>query len=137
VLVARKCWIPALILAGAAVLLAACRNPADSLQVGGIYSIDDGGGKFGAVKLLVHEEGICHLRLYKQRFPLRPTKADVGGLSIGSIHDRDGFSLGHMPIPEEGFLDWKPVLITRLPVTPEELEGYEMWKNPTETFTLQ
>lgn len=101
-----------------------------SLQVGGIYSTIDGDGGFGVVKLLAHEKGICHARIYKQKFSTRPTTVDVGSLSLGSLwlgkpgDDPDS----HYPIISDGFFEWQPVLITTATVTPDELEGYMSWK---------
>ncbi len=44
------------------------------------------------------------------------------------LDDPDGFGIGHVPLLEAGFLEEKPVLITTTIVTPEELEGYRIWK---------
>jgi len=104
-----------------------CRGPND-LIVGGIYSTVDGGGRFGIVKLLVREEGLCHVRVYKQKFASRPEKVDPSELSLGTVHDTDGFGMGHVPLRDEAFRGWQPVLILTTPVTSEELEGYQMWK---------
>ena len=123
-----KFIVLALILAAVAVALVACRKPSASLQVGGIYSTDDGKGRYGVVKLLEHEDGICHVRVYKQKFESRPTTIDVGSLSLGKPGDPDGFGMGHIPLRETGFLEWRPVLITKTTVTPDELEGYRIWK---------
>ncbi|MEY4199833.1 MAG: hypothetical protein RLZZ265_1573 [Verrucomicrobiota bacterium] len=123
-----KFIIVALILVGIAVVLVACRKSSASLQVGGIYSTADGKGGYGVVKLLAHGDGICHVRIYKQKFPSRPTTVDVGSLSLGKPGDPDGFGMGHIPMREAGFLESQPVLITKTTVTPDELEGYKIWK---------
>jgi len=100
------------------------RKASASLQAGGIYSTTDGKGGFGIVKLLAHEDGICHARIYKQKFSTRPTTVDIGSLSLGKPGDPDS----HIPIFSDGFLEWQPVLITTATVTPDELEGYKLWK---------
>jgi hypothetical protein len=123
-----KFIIPTLILVGIAIVLVACRKSSAALEVGGIYSTDDGKGRYGVVKLLAHAEGICHVRVYKQKFSARPTTVDVTSLSLGKPGDPDGFGMGHIPLREAAFLEWQPVLITELKVTPEELEGYKIWK---------
>lgn len=123
-----KLFITALILIAVAVVFISCRKPSTSLQVGGIYSTADGKGSYGVVKLLAYGDGICHVRIYKQTFTQRPTKVDVASLSLGKLGDSDGFGMGHIPLREAGFLEWQPVLITTSTVTPEELEGYMMWK---------
>jgi hypothetical protein len=68
------------------------------------------------------------VRVYKQKFSARPTTVDVTSLSLGKPGDPDGFGMGHIPLREAAFLEWQPVLITELKVTPEELEGYKIWK---------
>ena len=52
-------------------------------EVGGIYSISDGKGCYRIVKLLAHADGVCHLRIYKQKFSKRPASIDVASLSLG------------------------------------------------------
>lgn len=120
--------IPAVILVGIVVILFACRKASDALEVGGIYSTDDGKGRYGIVKLLAYGDGICHLRLYKQKYSVRPTTIDVASLSLGKVGDPEGFGMGHMPLREAGFRAWRPVLITKTTVTSDELEGYDIWK---------
>jgi len=80
------------------------------------------------VKLLARDEGICHVRVYKQKFGSRPERVDPSKLSLGTIHDKDGFGMGHLPLSDEAFRAWQPVLISKTLVTSEELEGYRMWK---------
>jgi hypothetical protein len=123
-----KFIIAALTLACIAVVLVACRKSSVALEVGGIYSTDDVKGRYGVVKLLAHADGICHVRVYKQKFSARPTTIDVASLSLGKPGDPDGFGMGHIPLRETGFLGWRPVLITKSTVTPDELEGYKIWK---------
>jgi hypothetical protein len=124
----NKFIFTALLLAAIAVVFVACRKASASLQVGGIYSTADGKGGYGVVKLLARGDGICHVRVYKQKFTTRPTTIDVNSLSLGKPGDADGFGIGHIPMREAGFLEWQPVLITTSTVTPDELEGYKIWK---------
>jgi hypothetical protein len=118
----------ALMLVGIALVLVACRRSAASLQVGGVYSTADGKGGYGVVKLLAHENGLCHVRVYKQKFQARPATVDVDSLTLGKPGDPGGFGMGHIPMREAGFLGWQPVLIIKTAVTPDELEGYKIWK---------
>jgi hypothetical protein len=108
-------------------LALSCRRSPD-LVVGGIYSIADD-GRFGVAKLLARDEGICHVRVYKQKFASRPEGVDPSKLSLGTVHDKDGFGMGHLPLGDASFQAWQPVLILKTQVTPEELEGYRMWKD--------
>jgi hypothetical protein len=95
---------------------------------GGVYSIDNGDGKFGVVKILKLDPGIVHVRVYKNKLATRPTSIDLDELSLGSIKDKDGFGMGHLPISENDFKGWKAVLLLKAEVKAEELEGYELWK---------
>ncbi len=99
------------------------------LKVGGIYSINDGEGRFGIAKILALDEDAVHIRLYKNKFPSRPQTIDLNTLSLGTINDKDVIGIGHLPLSREGFINWQPVFIAEAPVTKEELEGYEMWKD--------
>jgi hypothetical protein len=110
------------------VILYSYRNKPKALKAGDICSIDNGDGKFGVVKILVIENGIVHLRIYKNKYEQRPVSIDITTLSLGSIYDEDGFGIGHTPIDRKAFEDWDPVLITYEDVSTEELEGYQLWK---------
>ncbi|MBI3410322.1 MAG: hypothetical protein HY040_18440 [Planctomycetes bacterium] len=95
---------------------------------GGIYSIDNGDGKYGVVKILKLEPGVVHVRVYKNKFAARPNSIKVEELSLGSVKDKDGFGLGHLPISERDFKSWKAVLLATTEVRAEELDGYQLWK---------
>jgi hypothetical protein len=119
--------IGVLLLAVAVSGLQACRSSPE-LVVGGMYSVADEDGGFRIVKLLAHEDGVCHVRIYKQRFSTRPQKIEPQELSLGTPTDADGFGMGHLPLRDVSFLAWDPVLISTTTVEPEELEGYKIWK---------
>jgi hypothetical protein len=99
-----------------------------SLQVGGIYSILDGEKSFSAAKLIAHEDGICHVRIYKQKFAARPTDLDISSLSLGRLGEPGGFGIGHVPMREQAFQQWHPILIATSDVTSDESEAYTTWK---------
>ena len=96
-------------------------------QAGEIYSVRDEHG-YRVAKALVVEPGAVHIRLYKNIFSERPHSVDASKLSLGSIYDPDGFGMGHLPLTKKVFDSWEPILISRAPVSAEELEGYEEWK---------
>jgi len=107
----------------------ACHRQTDTeLVAGGLYTVESEPGKFGAAKLLVYEDGICHVRLYREEYPSRPATLDPTKLTLGGADDKEGFSLGHVPLREESFRAWKPVLAGKAEVKEEELEGYRIWK---------
>jgi hypothetical protein len=119
------------------------------LQVGGLYSVYNGDESktFGIVKVLVLEPMAVHICVYADTFPTRPTEVDPANLSMGELNFDDvdddtlddeafgeklesqPFGIGHMPIsPRDFVLGWQPVLLVESPVTEEELEGYNYWK---------
>ncbi len=81
------------------------------------------------VKILVLEPDAVHIRIYKQRFSSRPASVDPASLSLGKLGDKDGFSIGHLPLARRTFASWKPVYISQQPVLDSELEGYRTWKD--------
>ncbi len=99
------------------------------LKVGGLYSIDNGDGRFGIAKILALDEMAVHVRLYKNKFSSRPQTVESDTLSLGGgISSGEDFGIGHLPLSQEGFANWQPVFISQFPVTEEELVGYNMWK---------
>ena len=95
---------------------------------GGYYSIAFGEG-FGIAKILKLKPDKVHVRIYKQRFSPRPRSIDLHSLTLGTIHDKDGFGMGHLPLLLATFQQWEPAFLTYSEVKPEELEGYEVWKS--------
>ena len=71
-----KFIIIVLAVTGMAVVWIACRKSSTKLEVGGIYSINDGDGRYGVAKLLAYGDGICHVRIYKQKFQSRHVAGD-------------------------------------------------------------
>ncbi len=110
------------------VIIYSCNNQEKKLKAGAICTVDDGDGKFGVVKILVIDNEIAHIRIYKNKYNQRPVSINLKTLSMGSIYDKDGFGIGHTPLDRKGFEDWKPFVITYEEVKVEELEGYEIWK---------
>jgi len=103
------------------------RNAPSELFEGAYYSIIDG-DTFSIAKVLKLEPGIVHARIYKQHFQQRPRSIDPAALTLGSIHDKDGFGMGHLPLQLVTFTDREPMFLTHAEVKPEELEGYNLWK---------
>ena len=97
-------------------------------SVGDLCSVRSGKGGFRIIKVLVREPGILHIRIYKETFATRPKHIGSKPLSLGTIHDKDGFGIGHIPISEVEFNTWLPILILSESVSEEELEGYRYWK---------
>ncbi len=103
-------------------------EPAHSeLFEGGYYSIADG-EVFSIAKILKLEPDTVHVRIYKQHFSQRPRSIDASVLTLGTIHDQDGFGMSHLPLRLETFKSREPVFLTYSEVKPDELKGYEVWK---------
>jgi hypothetical protein len=104
-------------------------------RAGGLYSVANGNGKFGVVKILVLETDAVHVRIYKQTFLMRPTAIDPKSLTLGPFDDKEGFSIGHLPLSRRTFESWDPVFLSQESVSDNELDGYKMWKDaPGKTF---
>jgi hypothetical protein len=127
--VKRATSILAALLAVAVIAIAFVTNRKSRVQYhpGEIYSVQDRDG-YKVAKILAVDSMAVHVRLYKNAFPDRPRSVDVNTLTLGSIHDADGFGIGHLPVTAATFSSWLPVLVARTAVTQEELEGYEEWK---------
>jgi hypothetical protein len=98
---------------------------------GGYYSIADG-DVFSIAKILKLDSDIVHVRIYKQHFEQRPRSIDPGLLTLGTIHDTDGFGMGHLPLRFSTFVEREPSFLTYSEVQPAELEGYNMWRESSD-----
>ncbi len=120
--------IRTLLLAGLLTILSACTSKPD-FTIGGIYTIETGDNSFGIVKILAFDDTLVHLKIYKNQWPDRPSSVDISSLSMGSITDKEGFGIGHVPLDRKTFLNWKPIFVIQQPITAEELDGYNQWKS--------
>ena len=106
---------------------ASTRNAPSELFEGAYYSIVDG-DDFSIAKVLKLEPEVVHVRIYKQHFSQRPRSIDPAALTLGTIHDKDGFGMGHLPLRLATFMESEPIFLTHVEVTLQELEGYNVWK---------
>ena len=128
---------------GATVLLglASCITPVPPPRVGGLYSIDNGDGWFGIVKVLALDPGVVSLRVYSNFYEERPTSVDPTTLWVTTL-DLDALNAdrgqlvdigsNHVPLSEEAFAAWRPRFISDSTVTDEELAAYRKWKTSRE-----
>jgi hypothetical protein len=94
---------------------------------GGLY-VTTSEKPFHILKVLKFEDDIVHIALYKNRFDEIPAKVDGSSLLFGTINDKDGFGIGHLPLSYDEFVGWKPQFLQHSLVLPDELDGYQMWK---------
>lgn len=120
-------WLPALVV-GALALVALGRRGEAALQVGGLYSVENGKGGYVVAKILALDPAAVHVRVYREAFPARPAQVDESALTLGTLRDPNGFGMGHLPLSRRTFGAWKPQFIKRSIVTAQELDGYEAWK---------
>jgi hypothetical protein len=109
-------------------LLIGCGQMKDPvLQPGGLYSVEDGSGGFRAAKLLRYDSAVVHLRLYCNRFTVRPDTLAAGALRLQSL---EGEPTGrpHFPAARYLFRAWNPELIGFDSVTAEETKLLEEWE---------
>ena len=107
------------------------RAAQSELFEGAYYSIRDG-NVFAIAKVLKLEPNVVHIRIYKQHYPLRPRAIDPEALTLGTIDDKDGFGMGHLPLRLEAFKERQPIFLTYIEVKPDELEGYNLWRESAE-----
>ena len=79
----------------------------------------NGDKAFAVVRVLVVEAGSVHVCFYANEYKHRPGHVDPKSLK---------FEIGHVPLDEQGFRNWQPVLLYEEPVKESELEGYRLWK---------
>lgn len=103
------------------------RNAQSEIFEGAYYSVIDG-DYFSIAKVLKLEPEIVHVRIYQQYFQQRPRAIDPGALTLGTIQDIDRLGIGHLPLRLATFLDREPMFLTHAEVKPEELQGYNLWK---------
>jgi hypothetical protein len=106
----------------------AMRRVPPALAAGDVCSIASGDGKFSIAKVLVREPGAVHVRVYSEKFVARPERVDTKTLSLGTIHD-EHIGIGHLPLSDARFGDWRPVVIGNEPIDDEELDGYKEWRD--------
>jgi hypothetical protein len=98
------------------------------MQEGDLCTFAAGDGTFRVAKVLKLEEGVVHVRVYANSFDEQPADVDTSVLTLGSVFEDENFGLGHVPLASKDFAAWQPELIRNDPVQPEELEGYEIWR---------
>jgi hypothetical protein len=96
------------------------------VEEGGFYAIEWGDGHHGTAKVLVVDDVCTHVRLYPNEWPVSPVGLSPDELKSKAI--RNGRpKIGHVPLSHALFESWKPVILARQKVVPEELDGYRTW----------
>lgn len=86
----------------------------------------DDDGTFRVAKILATEREGVHVRVYAERFSERPHDLP-DELTLGTIHDTY-FGMGHLPLSWRDFGLWQAQHLAHAPITDDDLEGYEVWR---------
>ena len=110
------------------ILLSACDG--DKLVEGGLYSNRNESGTYSVLKILKLDDNGVHVRLYSNQFDKHPESLDETALHLSGINRKPNESLGmgHLPLSRGSFATWEIRFIKTVPVTKEELAGYNEWK---------
>ena len=114
-------------------LISCARTP--EVKEGALYRVNDGEGWFRVAKILVVDDGGIHIRLYKNKWKERPQAVDISVLSLGSIHDADGFGMGHLPLARKSFGAWLPMFVQDGQVAKKNWMGMKCGRKGAETIS--
>jgi hypothetical protein len=96
---------------------------------GGMYSTPQDDGTYTVIKILKLDDQGVHIRMYSNVFESLPASIDESTLYMAGV-DRgpdEALGMGHAPISRQSFATWGAEFIQQSSVSPEELEGYDMW----------
>jgi hypothetical protein len=100
------------------------------LHEGGVYSIKEEDGTYGAIKILKIDDYGVHICQYSNQFKAHPDSIDLSILYMAGIdkESTEKMGVGHIPVSNESFANWKIRLIQVDSVTDDEMDGYGYWK---------
>ena len=103
---------------------------APGLHVGGLYAVPREAGAWTVLKILALDDVGVHVRTDSNVFPALPQAVDEAALYMQALHESDGgpLAMGHMPISHASFAGWGARFVQPSTVTPDELEGFEIWR---------
>ena len=110
--------------------LTGCSSKTGGLKEGGLYAFKADNGSYSVMKLLKVESGGVHVKIYSNQFDSPPTQVDESKLYLAGLNHKPDETLGvaDAPISGETFQNYKATFVQQSTVTPEELEGYNIWK---------
>ena len=97
-------------------------------RAGQVYCYKTESGKYKVMKILKVGIGI-HIRIYQDAFKMFPKEVSIPKLKLEFSEEKDGFSIGHMPVTYFMFMKYNPIFIKKENVNDEEMEGYKEWKS--------
>ena len=112
-------------------MLAGCSQSKQSaVKEGGLYAAKNDNGSFSILKVLKTDDLGVHVKIFSNQFPTPPAKVDESTLYMaGPDHKtNETFGVGHAPLSQRTFDNWKATFVQQSTVKPEELESYNKWK---------
>ena len=96
---------------------------------GGLYATPAERGAYTVLKVLKVDEHGVHVRLYSNIFKMLPERIEESKLYMVGINRKpdEALGMGHAPISRQSFATWGAVFVQQSSVSPDELEGYQMW----------
>lgn len=96
---------------------------------GALYAVPQEDRTFTVVKILKLDDGGVHVRMYSNVFGSLPSKIDESSLYMAGLDHKpnERLGMGHSPISKKSFATWGAVLVQQSSVSPDELDGYQMW----------
>lgn len=120
-----------------AAALYSCSSDDEAIEPGSICTVKDTTGQYRVAKVLVLDDDMVHIMLFKKRYPQRPATIGPDDLELRDESDsaaQEG-PLGelHVALMREQFMTaWQPVVVAFEKVVDEDLEGYKLWKTQQE-----
>jgi hypothetical protein len=97
---------------------------------GGLYATPEKKGGYAILKILKLDDHGVHIRKYSNVFQTLPNTVDESSLHISGMDRKpdEALGMGHLPISKKSFVSWNVIFIQQSTVSPDELDGYEMWR---------
>lgn len=97
---------------------------------GGLYATPQENGSYHVLKILKRDGNGVHVRIYSNVYKSLPEHIDEATLYMAGADRKDDepLGMGHLPISNESFASWGAVYIQQSEVKPDEMEGYEYWR---------
>ena len=96
---------------------------------GGLYCIQNKDGSYSVLKILkLNRQGV-HVSVYSNQYSTPPIKVDEATLYMAGVNSKpdETMGMGHVPLSNKSFQNWKATFLQQSTVKNEELEGYKMW----------
>src|SRR5690606_25849380 len=99
------------------------------IEPGSICTIRNGTGKFQVVKVLVADDALIHIMIFKNIYDERPAVIGPEDLQLGEPGQSEEEQTGipHLAMTRAEFDNRIPVVVAYEQGVPEDLKAYEAW----------